>query len=325
MHPLIRLARPALAPTAAADVLVGYALLIPALASRPRSQALAAAALGLLAACSMLLYAAGMVLNDFFDLKADRRAADPNQRRRPIAAGMVSPRAAVALAMLLVGAGLASAMGVDAITGGATVYWAGMLFFAVLLYNAGLKTWALPGAIALGMCRMINMQMGMAAHGPFNAWFGGLLADGRLRLEMVDVVAPPVILGAYAAVLTWVSTCEERGLDRARAVAVGAVWLGVLAAAAVWAPGKLPAARAALLIGVITLIAWRGAGAWRGLDGAAVRRVTSAGILGIPVLDMVFMLGLGHHAETIPLWPITVAVGAAVLWTFGIWLKRSLT
>ena len=52
----LRLLRPFLAPTAAADVLVGYALLLPTHYSRPT-----VALLALLAGSSVSLYCAGMV------------------------------------------------------------------------------------------------------------------------------------------------------------------------------------------------------------------------------------------------------------------------
>src|SRR6476646_3773567 len=59
----------------------------------------------LLVAASGLLYSAGMVWNDYFDLEEDKR----DRPFRPIASGRVSIRTAVVLGVLLVAGGWACA------------------------------------------------------------------------------------------------------------------------------------------------------------------------------------------------------------------------
>jgi 4-hydroxybenzoate polyprenyltransferase len=76
---------------------------------------------------------AGYLLNDVRDVELDRR--HPVKRRRPIAAGELSPGAAIALAPALAAAGIAAGFAVKPeVAGLVTAYGA-----ATLAYTAGLK------------------------------------------------------------------------------------------------------------------------------------------------------------------------------------------
>jgi 4-hydroxybenzoate polyprenyltransferase len=309
----LRLARPALAPTAAADVLAGYALLlcVDPFSRKP----LGSTFFGVLfiALASVFLYSAGMVLNDFFDSERDGRLRPD----RPIPSGAVSPRAALIFAMALAAAGLLSAMAADTVLGGTAAYLAGMLFFAILIYDGGLKAWAIPGALALGLCRGINMLMGMAAHGSFR----DLPATDPPGWHHLLLIA--LALAAFTAVLTWVSTHEERGMDRVSLAAAAVLWLAVLIGAGFLSPVKVLYARAAALAAAGLILAAAGSAVWR--DGRSVRRLVSAGLVCVPIVDLAFVAGLGMKKDVVPLWPFAVAVGACALWTLAVWAKRTLT
>ena len=72
--------------TAVADVAMGFFVAQPLLAER-RLGMWEWAALGTLAAASVLLYAAGVVLNDWFDLEIDRQ----ERPERPLPSGRIAP------------------------------------------------------------------------------------------------------------------------------------------------------------------------------------------------------------------------------------------
>ena len=96
---------------------LGHAMLRP---NVPGSAALAFLAFGL---CASSVY----LFNDLFDLEADR--AHPRKRFRPLAAGLISPRAAISVAIVLVLAGAAIAISVN-------------MAFALVLAGYYAATWA---------------------------------------------------------------------------------------------------------------------------------------------------------------------------------------
>ena len=103
----------------------------------------------LLAAGSALIYAAGVVLNDVFDLETDRL----DRPERPIPSGRVSLPAARRTGWLLLAAGMAMAWIVLVLVGQLRPGLVGTLLAAcVVLYDAGLKRTPL-GPVAMGTCR----------------------------------------------------------------------------------------------------------------------------------------------------------------------------
>lgn len=145
LPPLLRLARPALAPTAAADVLAGAAF---AGGGRPLEVAAAAGA-------GLCIYMGGMVLNDLCDLAIDRQ----REPGRPLVAdpGLV-PRARL-LAAALFAAGLA----LGAVAG----LFLHALAVAALAagYDLGLKRAFPVDALTIGAARAANLSLGFAAGG----------------------------------------------------------------------------------------------------------------------------------------------------------------
>jgi len=142
---LVRLVRPVLAPTAAADVF----------AAAGAAGGAGAGPLALAAAGSMCLYAAGMVHNDLCDRHRDA-VLHPD---RPLVAhpGLFVP--AVFLALGLAAAGLVLAA------------WAGALLPALAVvaaagaYNAGLKRVFPADLAAMGGARAANLSLGFAVAG----------------------------------------------------------------------------------------------------------------------------------------------------------------
>lgn len=195
LPPLLRLARPALAPTAAADVLAGAAF---AGGGSPFPVAAAATA-------ALCLYTGGMVLNDLCDLPVDRKR-DP---ARPLVLdpGLV-PRARW-LAAALFAAGIAL---------GAV---AGLLLHALVVaalaaaYDLGLKRAFPADALAMGGARAANLSLGLAAGGYGAAVPAVLYALGYL---------------AYIGAVTGASRAEDLEPRETRRLALCFAGVALLAA-----------------------------------------------------------------------------------------------
>lgn len=107
-----------------------------------------------LAAASMVLYAAGMTLNDAFDVEIDRQ----ERPSRPIPSGRVSRSTAMTIGFLGLGAGpllawLSGSLGSLAV--------AAVLAGVILAYDAGAKRTFL-GPEFMGACRGLNLLLGMS-------------------------------------------------------------------------------------------------------------------------------------------------------------------
>lgn len=173
--------------TAMADVMMGFLFVHGSLAPLP-------VFLSLLAASS-LLYTAGMVLNDVYDVETDSR----DRPERPIPSGLVSLDAARVLGyvMLLCGVGLGWLAGFLGDVEGAVVWRSGtvatLLGFCVVAYDLMLKV-TLAGPLAMGTCRFLNVLLGMSVAIPVSdgwnvAGYGAhhLIAAGGIGVYVIGV------------------------------------------------------------------------------------------------------------------------------------------
>jgi hypothetical protein len=249
----LELLRPANVVTAIADVLAGYAV---AGQGQP-------ARLPWLLASTACLYAGGVVLNDYFD-----RGVDAVERpERPIPSGRVSPMRAGLLGFALLAAGIGAAFGATRTAGAVAIAVAG---FAVL-YDARAKRHAFVGPITMGVCRGLNLVLGMAAVPAAVA--------GHWTIALLSV--------AYIAAVTMVSRGEVHGGRKP----IAALALTALAAVLI--------ALAAIAIrstrGLVPALVLAGALAWRVLPPFAaaytdprpmvIRRAVKAGVLSLVLLD----------------------------------------
>ena len=251
----LELVRPANVATALADVLAGYG--VAGLAA-PR-------ALPWLLVATACLYAGGVVLNDVFD-----RALDAVERpERPIPSGRVPVARAAGLGAILLGTGVAAA---SFATLEAGLIGAGIVV-AVLLYDAWGKHRRLFGPVNMGVCRGLNLMLGMAA------------------VPMTTAVWWPLALLplTYIAGVTLISRGEVGGGQRP--VAVGAFVLittvvVALAGLSLVARGSIPGA----LI-LTALLGWRVCPAfWRAISNPApdvIRNAVRSGVLSLVLLDTV--------------------------------------
>jgi 4-hydroxybenzoate polyprenyltransferase len=168
-----------------------------------------------LLAASTLLYWSGMVWNDYFDLDQDRL----ERPGRPLAAGHVPLRVAFWLGVGLMLGGLLMALVACLFieTDVLAIRWrplmvAGALVIAILLYDGVWKaTWA--GPVLMGLCRFLNVLLGLSIlAGPLPFW-GWLLA---------------LIVGTYIAGVTWFARTEARTSNQPMLIAAALVILASL-------------------------------------------------------------------------------------------------
>ncbi len=251
----LELLRPANVATALADVLAGYA--VAGRANLP--------ALPWLLAATACLYGGGIVLNDVFD----RRVDAVERPERPIPSGRVKTATAAWIgAGLLAGGVLASSRA----TAEATLIAAGIAG-CVLLYDGWSKRYAVVGPVNMGLCRGLNLLLGMAA-------VPGALAKSW-PLGSIALV--------YIAAVTALSRGEVSGGRRRTALAVLILLAGVLATLAALALQPAPPSLAGLALTL--LLAWRILPAfWRAyrVGGAGpIRQAIHAGVLSLVLVDAV--------------------------------------
>jgi 4-hydroxybenzoate polyprenyltransferase len=221
----------------------------------------------LLLAASGMLYSAGMVWNDYFDLEEDKR----DRPFRPIASGRVSVRTAVVIGTVLLAGGWACA----AVTGrtGALVGLA--LVAAILAYDARIKRTS-AGPIGMALCRFLNVLLGLS------------LAD-TTAMPLITQLHLALTVGVYIVGVTWFARTEEKRSDpkvlvRAALVMLAAALLALAVAT------RVPPGTSSPLFPYLLVVA----GFWVGIPiMAAIRKPTAdrvqAGvrrsIFGLVVLD----------------------------------------
>jgi len=140
-----------------------------------------AAALVPAAGASVLLYAAGLLANDFFDAARDRRSRPD----RPIPSGRASRGAVAAVAVLLAAGGVAAAYLASPLTG----HVAAVLLACIVAYDAGAKRIAALGPILMGACRALSVGVGIAAAGADLACPPAWIVPGWVLVYIASVTA----------------------------------------------------------------------------------------------------------------------------------------
>ena len=223
----------------------------------------------LLAAISSCLYAAGMILNDCFDLPEDRR----ERPSRPLPAGRIPTRNAWAVGWLLLLVANITSLAVGQLQFLITIALTGL----ILLYN-GVAKHSVAGPFVMGGCRYLNWILGLST--------GGLAMSSWLL---------PIPVFLYIVALTVLSR-GETGARASGAVSAAAVGL-VVALVFVLLP-----AYQSLLANVQVMVLLLAAGSWlvyrllalRGhADSVAVQATVSLMIFGIIPLDAMLASAAG--------------------------------
>jgi len=251
----VELVRPANIATALADVLAGYA--VAGLANH--------AALPWLLVSTACLYGGGVVLNDFFDREIDKI----ERPERPIPSGRVTPAGAARLGagLLLTGTVFATLATLSA--GLIASVTAGF----ILLYDAWGKRQAFVGPINMGICRALNLLLGVAAVPSMvaSAWHLALL---------------PLV---YIAAVTALSRGEVHGGRREAAafalISLSLVLIALLLLTVSHRGGSVAGPVLTLVLGWRVLLPfWR---AYRTLGPGPIRHAIKAGVLSLVLLDAV--------------------------------------
>jgi 1,4-dihydroxy-2-naphthoate octaprenyltransferase len=273
----LELTRPANVATALGDVLAGFA--VAGLANT--------GALPWLLVSTACLYAGGVVLNDVFD-----RGLDAVERpERPIPSGRADAGWAAVLGVVLLSAGVGAGSRATAEAAAVAV----AIVAAVLTYDGWSKRHPVLGPVTMGLCRGLNLSLGMTA------------VPGTLATSWPLCLLPI----AYIAGVTLLSRGEVAGGRHSSAT----VSLGLVAGAvAALVPVALGAPHAWPGLALAVVLAWRVippfAAARRNPAPSTVRTAVGRGVLSLVLLDAALaaaFAGLGYGL-------IVLAVAAAASW-----------
>jgi 4-hydroxybenzoate polyprenyltransferase len=250
---LARLTRPANIITAYADIFAGYAA----------ASAAAPAAVPFLLLATTGLYGGGVVFNDVFDANIDAI----ERPERPIPNGTVSLTAAAVFGTALLGGGIFFAWRWSTLSG----LVAAATGLSALVYDCVGKRHALLGPLNMGLCRALNLLLGVTA--------GGQIAGSRWLLAAVPL--------CYIAGITSLSRGEVKGGTRAAAI-ISSSWL---AATLVFffVVAILEGLHSAWCLPFIAVLLFRIFGpfrrAFQSLTPTAIRFAVKTGILSLILLD----------------------------------------
>lgn len=164
----LQLCRPANLPTAAADVLAGLAIsgLFGSLAYFEFPNFLNSNLL-LLVFASVFLYAGGVVLNDVYDFELDKK----ERPERPIPSGRVAYKNAMVFGYTLLLIGIICAFLVKLECGVVAM----ALATAILSYDKVAKHHSFLGPLNMGICRGLNLFMGILYVNQLDNWLYALI------------------------------------------------------------------------------------------------------------------------------------------------------
>jgi len=250
---LLRLARPANIITAYADILAGYAA----------GAAPVPAAIPFLLLATTGLYGGGVVFNDVFDAKLDAK----ERPERPIPSGTVSLTTAAIFGAVLLAGGVFVAWLWSPLSG----VVAAAIAVAALVYDRIGKHHAVLGPVNMGLCRALNLLLGVTAGGQLTG-FHWLLAAAPL---------------CYIAGITALSRGEVKGGTRAAAI-ISSSWLfATLVLFFLVAISR--GVRAAWCLPFVAALLFRNFGPFRSafhsLTPAAIRHAVKTGILSLILLN----------------------------------------
>jgi 4-hydroxybenzoate polyprenyltransferase len=263
MRGYLELLRPPNIITAVADVLAGFA--VSGLGNTR--------ALPWLLVATACLYGGGVVLNDVFD-----RHVDAVERpERPIPGRRVGVRNAAILGAVLLATGVVSASRAN----GAALTIAAATAGFVLLYDGWAKRHALAGPAVMGLCRALNLLLGIAA--------APAALEASWRLAGIPFF--------YISGVTALSRGEVHGGRRGTAALALIFLVAALAAATAVAFGAALRTSSAAALAILVALAYRVLPPfWRAYRRPApdtIRNAVKAGVLSLVLVDGVIAAAYG--------------------------------
>ncbi len=217
----------------------------------------------LLVGASSCLYSGGVVLNDVCDAERDAR----ERVDRPIPAGLVSRRAALVLAVGLLGGGLALAVSIS-LTAAAL---GALLVVSIVLYDVVLKTTVLAPGL-MGLCRALNLALAMSV---------------AVMLGTRATIVPVGLMWLYVTSLTYFARREAGVSEQSRLVAGT---LGVCLAVGglgslCWIIEPVHAGYLVLTVLLCATLAYRGFAAVASRQPAATQRAVETFVVSLVLFD----------------------------------------
>jgi len=194
----LQLMRPANLPTAAADIFAGAAL--AGFLSAPFLES----NIFYLVLSSVCLYAGGVVLNDVFDYNLDKI----ERPERPIPKNLIPLKSAAIFGSALLLIGILLAFFVSNLSG----ILALALSCAIVVYDAYSKKNDFLGPLNMGLCRGLNLILGMSIFGALNSWWYAII---------------PLV---YIFAITLISRGEVHGNNKNHIIWAGALYAMVILA-----------------------------------------------------------------------------------------------
>jgi 4-hydroxybenzoate polyprenyltransferase len=252
--------------TAPSNVLAGYfATTLPAEASGLHLAALMVS--------SGLLYIAGIVLNDYFDIEIDRK----ERPSRPLPSGDVPKKHALAITI----AALAAANAIAFAAGPASLAVSLALTGAIIAYDYRLKH-TIAGPFAMGGSRFLNVILGASPAIP-RALLAGNVAS------LIVAVFAAASLFAYVVAITMLSK-KEVGSEKPSQLPFSIIFATIASVAAI---GLLLNLQLAFLLNlsilaVIMTVTFKH---YIATDAPSVQKAVRNMVISIVVLDSVFVSG----------------------------------
>lgn len=293
LKPYLQLMRPANIMTAISDVVAGAAIAILYMDKYTGSAAepISWGVLAWLSLATIGLYGGGVVFNDVFDAKLDAE----ERPERPIPSGKVSVRGAAGLGTALFAIGILAAMATTQVA----VAIAVAIVVMCLLYDRWAKHHALAGPIAMGLCRGLNLMLGIT-------YLAGALPDSWF-LAVIPVV--------YIAAVTTISRDEVHGGNRFPLVLSALLYAAVIAAIVYFGIWRSGVTLGFALVAVFALFIYKPLfRAIRTLAPSDVRTSVKHGVLGLVFMNAVWASAAG-------LWVLPVIV--LLLFPLSIWLAKA--
>jgi 4-hydroxybenzoate polyprenyltransferase len=263
----------------------------------------------LLLASSSLLYTAGMVLNDVFDLEQDRR----ERPHRPIPSGRIPIMTAGRLAGCLLIFGMLVGCGAGLLAGDLRPAALSILLAWTIIFYDGILKHTPVGPVAMGVCRMCNVLLGMSVSPtPWTAanW---AVAGG---------------LGLYIVGVTWFARREASSSQRLQLIGATLTMLAGISLLRWW-PKLIPSEKwfatlqfepeswtwAWILIALV--IGWRFVRAIFDPQPARVQAAVKTGILSIIVLDAVTVFAVRGPVPAVVILLLIVPTVALGAWIYS--------
>lgn len=236
------------------------------------------------------LYGGGVAFNDIFDSKLDL----VERPERPIPSGVVSLKQATILATLFLLFGISSAFFINIISGLLAI----SISVTALFYNKWGKHYQFFGPINMGLCRGLNLLLGISIIpvSIFNFWFIALI---------------PIV---YISSITMISRGEVHGSKRNPLYFAAFLYITVIAVILYFAWIKETVLPAAVFLAAFSWMIFKPLiKAIKEPIGANIGKAVKAGVISLIIMDASWAAAAGE---------LQIALIIIILLPISLWLSR---